>query len=276
MSGKKVWFITGSAGGFASVWTRAALERGDKVVAADRNFEALQGLVETYGDAVLPLQLDVTDRDAVFRAMDEAHGHFGRLDVILNAAGYGLMAAVEEADVAEVRANFETNFFGTLSVIQAAIPILRAQGGGHILPVSSIGGVITFPIMGLYQATKFAVEGLAETLAIEVAEFGIKVTIIEPSAFATPFVSASTNIQTMPEYDGLRAGLYEVFTPEQFGNPAATGNAILKVVDAEKPPLRLILGTVPLPMFRKTYAERLATWEEWAAVSNAAQGQPVA
>jgi NAD(P)-dependent dehydrogenase (short-subunit alcohol dehydrogenase family) len=276
MPGKKVWFITGSAGGFASVWTHAALSRGDKVVAADRNFDALQGLVDTFGDAVLPLQLDVTDRAAVFRAMEEAHGHFGRLDVVLHAAGYGLLAAVEEADVDQVRANFETNFFGTLSVIQAAIPILRAQGGGHILPVSSIGGVVTFPIMGLYQATKFAVEGLAETLATEVAEFGIKVTIIEPSAFATPFVSASTNIQTMPEYDGLRASLYDIFTPEKFGNPAATGDAILKVVDAPNPPLRLILGTVPLPLFRKAYEERLATWEAWSDVSNAAQGQPVA
>jgi NAD(P)-dependent dehydrogenase (short-subunit alcohol dehydrogenase family) len=275
MSKQKVWFITGSAGGLGSVWTKAALKRGDRVVATDLRLKALDGLVDAYADHVLTLQLDVTDRDAVFKAVQKAHQHFGRLDVILSAAGYGLLGAVEEVDLADVRANFETNVFGTLSVIQAALPLLRAQRGGHILPVSSIGGVVTFPIVGLYQATKFAVEGMAETLATEVASFGIKVTLIEPTAFATQFTSASKQSVNMPEYDAMRKSLYDLFTPEMFGDPAATAEAVLKVVDAEEPPLRLLLGSVPLPIIRQVYAQRIATWDKWAEVSNAAQGSAI-
>src|SRR6202790_878279 len=174
------------------------VQRGDKVVATARDPKALNDLAATYGEAVLTLPLDVTDRDAVFKAVNRAHQHFGRLDVILSNAGYGLMGAVEETSLDDARANFEANVLGTLSVIQAALPLLRAQGSGHILPVSSVGGLVTFPLGGIYQATKFAVEGLAQTLAQEVAAFGIKVTLIEPGPFATDFMSESSLKHTAP------------------------------------------------------------------------------
>ena len=190
MTSPKVWFITGASRGFGRVWTEAALKRGDRIAATVRNPETLGELVSAYGDAVLVLPLEVTDRDAVFATIDHAHRHFGRLDVILSNAGYGYMGAIEELEPAQAKANFDTNVFGTLSVIQAALPILRAQGTGHILTVSSIGGVIGFPTGGSYTATKFAVEALSEALAAEVAPFGIKVTIIEPGSFSTEFRSA--------------------------------------------------------------------------------------
>src|SRR5260370_4153967 len=188
------------------------------------------------------------------------------------------MGAIEEVSIQEARANFETNVFGTLSVIQAALPLLRAQGSGHILPVSSAGGIVAFPTGGIYEATKCAVEGLTEALAGEVAGFGIKVTIIEPGTFATEFISASSikSAPVMAEYDAVRKAVFASFKAEMFGDPAATAAAILKVVDADEPPLRLLLGSSLLPRIRQIYAERLDTWEKWAAVSNAAQGSPKA
>ncbi len=273
MSKQKVWFITGASRGFGHRWAEAALKRGDKVAATARDPKALDGLVASYGASVLALPLDVTDQDAVFHAVNQAHRHFGRLDVILSNAGYGLMGAVEEASLDDARANFETNVLGTLSVIQAALPLLRAQGSGHILPVSSVGGLVTFPLGGIYQATKFAVEGLAQTLAQEVAAFGIKVTVIEPGPFATDFMSNSSmkHATPMAEYEPVRQQLATMLTPEMFGDPAATADAIFKAVDADEPPLHLVLGPL-LPMIRQIYAGRLTSWEKWEAVSNAAQG----
>jgi NAD(P)-dependent dehydrogenase (short-subunit alcohol dehydrogenase family) len=215
MSKQKVWFITGASRGFGHRWAEAALKRGDKVAATARDPKALDGLVAIYGNSVLALPLDVTDRGAVFKAVNRAHRHFGRLDVILSNAGYGLMGAIEEASLDDARANFETNVLGTLSVIQAALPLLRAQGSGHILPVSSVGGLVTFPLGGIYQATKFAVEGLAQTLAQEVAAFGIKVTVIEPGPFATDFMSESSmkHAAPMAEYEPVRQQLATMTRP---------------------------------------------------------------
>ncbi|WP_281434838.1 SDR family NAD(P)-dependent oxidoreductase [Rhizobium lusitanum] len=171
------------------------------------------------------------------------------------------------------RAQFETNFFGTLWVVQAALPYLRKQGGGNILITSSIAGIITFPTAGIYNATKWAVEGLGETLASEVAEFGIKVTLIEPGGYDTDWRgSSSTHVPTMAEYAGLRDRLKAAGASRKLGNPAATAEAILQVVDSPAPPLRLFLGEIPLGVAQKQYAERLATWEAWADVSRRAQG----
>jgi NAD(P)-dependent dehydrogenase (short-subunit alcohol dehydrogenase family) len=272
----KVWFVTGASRGFGRIWTEAALRRGDRVAATARDLKALDDLVATYGDSILALSLDVTDRDAVFEAVRQAHRHFGRLDVILCNAGYGYMGAIEEVVTAEAQANFETNVFGTLSVIQAALPLLRAQSSGHILTLSSIGGVIGFPTGGIYVATKFAVEGMTEALAGEVASFGIKVSIIEPGSFATGFRSSIKAAPAMAEYEAVRQAVFSAFKPEMSGDPLATAAAILKVVDADKPPLRLLLGTGPLPMIKKLYEGRLATWDQWAEVSNAAQGDRAA
>jgi NAD(P)-dependent dehydrogenase (short-subunit alcohol dehydrogenase family) len=272
MSSSKVWFITGASRGFGRVWAEAALKRGDRVVAAVRNPSALDELVETYGDAVLVLPLDVTDRDAVFQAVTQAFVHFERLDVILCNAGYGYMGAIEELQPEQVKANFETNVFGTLSVIQAALPILRARGSGHIITVSSIGGVIGFPTGGSYTASKFAIEAMSEALAGEVAPFGIKVTILEPGQFGTNFQSAVQRPPTIEAYDPIRQAIRSSFKPEEVGDPAATAAAIFEAVDAEEPPLRLVLGSSTIPKIRAIYAKRLSNWEKWEAVSNAAQG----
>ena len=160
----KVWFITGTSRGFGREWAQAALERGDKVAATARNVSTLDDLVEKYGDAVLPLALDVTDREAAFAAVQQAHATFGRLDVVINNAGYGHFGFIEEVTEQEARAQIETNVFGALWVTQAALPFLREQGSGHIIQVSSIGGITAFPGIGLYHASKWALEGYSQSL----------------------------------------------------------------------------------------------------------------
>ena len=275
MSQSKVWFITGSGSGFGRIWAEAALKRGDKVAATDRTPQKLSELSGTYGEAVLTQSLDVTDREAAFRTVNEAHGHFGRLDVIVSAAGYGYMGAIEEVDFGDFRKNFETNVFGALSVIQAALSLLRAQRGGHILTVSSIGGIVSSPTGGSYVATKFAVEAMTEALAGEVAPFGVKVTAIEPGPFATNFSLAAQSAPRMAECDAVREATNANFKPEMAGDPQATAAAVLSLVDSDTPPIRLLLGSSPLPLIREVYAKRFETWDEWAEVSNAAQGNPL-
>ncbi len=272
MASSKVWFITGASRGFGRVWTEAALKRGDRVAATARTRGAFDELVKTYGDAILVLPLDVTDRDAVFDAVDHAHRHFKRLDVILCNAGYGYMGSIEELEPAKVKANFDTNVFGTLSVVQAALPILRAQASGHILTLSSIGGIIGFPTGGSYTASKFVIEAMSEALAGEVAAFGIKVTIVEPGSFSTEFRSSTQSAPVIDAYNPIRQAIRSSFKPEESGNPAATAAAIFKAVDADKPPLRLVLGSTTIPKFKAVYQARLNNWTEWEAVSNAAQG----
>lgn len=275
----KVWFITGTSKGFGRVWAEAALERGDRVAATARDASTLDGLVDRYGDLVLPLALDVTDKAAVDRTVAQAHDHFGRLDVVVNNAGYGLFGAVEEVSEAEARAQMETNLFGALWVTQAALPFLRAQRSGHILQVSSIGGVHAFPVLGVYHASKWALEGLSQSLAQEVADFGINVTLIEPGGFSTDWGGASaTRATPMDAYDGARERMFAQFAESgsKPGDPQATGRAILAVVDADAPPLRVFLGATPLEMIKPEYAKRLAEWEAWNDVSVAAQGAPVA
>jgi NAD(P)-dependent dehydrogenase (short-subunit alcohol dehydrogenase family) len=270
---QKVWFITGTSRGFGREWAEAALKRGDLVAATARNTDSLTTLVNTYGDAVLPLQLDVTDRAADFAAIKQAHDRFGRLDIIVNNAGYGLFGTVENLSEEQARAQIETNFFGALWVTQAALPYLREQKSGHILQVSSIGGIAAFPILGLYHASKWALEGMSEALAQEVASFGIHVTLIEPGGFSTDWSgSSSVQVQPGPEYAFLVEGLKARRAQSPGGDPAATQKAILTLVDTPNPPLRLFLGTSPLAIARSLYEQRLKTWEQWSEVSKEAQG----
>ena len=269
----KVWFITGTSRGFGRVWAQAALARGDKVAATARDVKTLAPLSERYGERVAAIALDVTDRAAVFRAVAEAQQRFGRLDVAINNAGYGLFGAIEEISEANARAQIETNLFGALWVTQAVLPIMRAQGAGHILQVSSIGGVSAFPTVGMYHASKWGLEGFSQSLAQEVAPLGIKVTLVEPGGYATDWGGASaTRSAELPAYAGARAAVAAMrsnFTP---GDPEATAAAILTVVDAAEPPLRIFLGTTGLPMARTEFAKRLQVWEQWNEVSVAAQG----
>src|SRR4051812_4161364 len=183
----KVWFITGASRGFGRVWTEAALKRGDKVAATARSLASIAHFKDEYGANVLTLELDVTKPDQVKEAVTQAHAHFGRLDIVLNNAGYSLVGTIEEASADEIRALYETNVIGPVSVIQAALPLLRKQGFGHILGTSSNLGHVTLPVIGYYCSSKWAFEAIHESLAAEVAAFGIKVTIIEPGAYATEF-----------------------------------------------------------------------------------------
>jgi NAD(P)-dependent dehydrogenase (short-subunit alcohol dehydrogenase family) len=269
----KVWFITGTSKGFGRVWAEAALARGDRVAATARNVKTLAPLVERYRDQVAAITLDVTDRTAVGAAITAAHARFGRLDVVVNNAGYGLFGTIEEVSEAAAREQIETNLFGALWVTQAALPILRAQGSGHIIQVSSIGGVNAFPTVGLYHASKWGLEGFSQSLAAEVAAFGIKVTLVEPGGYATDWGGPSAKRATqMPAYDGARAAIAAFRSNNVPGDPQATGPAILKLVDAKDPPLRIFFGTVGLPLTRAEYAKRIETWEKWNELSAEAQG----
>jgi NAD(P)-dependent dehydrogenase (short-subunit alcohol dehydrogenase family) len=269
----KVWFITGTSKGFGRVWAEAALARGDRVAATARNVKALEPLVERYGDRVAAIPLDVTDRAAVFNAVSQARDRFGRIDIAINNAGFGLFGAIEEISEADARDQVETNVFGALWVTQAVLPIMRAQKSGHILQVSSIGGVNAFPTIGLYHASKWALEGFSQSLAAEVAGFGIKVTLIEPAGYATDWGGASAkHAAPLAAYENARSAIVAWRNSNIPGDPEATGAAILKVVDAKDPPLRLFLGTVGLPMIKAEYAKRIETWEKWNDVSVEAQG----
>jgi NAD(P)-dependent dehydrogenase (short-subunit alcohol dehydrogenase family) len=274
----KTWFITGASRGLGREWTIAALDRGDSVAATARDTATLDDLVKRFGDRILPLRLDVTDREADFAAVRRAHEHFGRLDVVVNNAGYGQFGMIEEITEQEARAQFETNLFGVLWVTQAALPFLRAQRSGHILQVSSIGGISAMANIGIYNASKWALEGLSQALAQEVADFGIKVTIIEPGGYATDWHGSSAKHATRnPAYDEARERVpgggqrpaRRGFTP---GDPVASRRAVLAVVEAENPPLRLFLGEAPLSIATRDYESRLASWREWQPLAVAAHG----
>ncbi len=270
----KVWFITGTSKGFGRTWAEAALARGDRVAATARDVKTLAPLVERYRDQVAAFTLDVTDKEAVGAVIAQAHRRFGRLDVVVNNAGYGLFGAIEEISEAEARDQIETNLFGALWVTQAALPIMRAQGSGHIIQVSSIGGVNAFATLGLYHASKWGLEGFSQSLAAEVAGLGIKVTLIEPGGYATDWGGPSAKrANPLPAYDGARAAIAGWRSSNIPGDPDATGAAILKVVDAKEPPLRIFFGSGGLPLTRAEYERRIATWEEWNAVSVEAQGE---
>lgn len=269
----KTIFITGASRGFGKIWAEAFLKRGDNVIATARDLATLDDLVASYGNAILPLQLDVNDRAADFAAVEKAKKHFGTIDVLINNAGYGLFGAIEETSEAEARQQIETNVFGLLWLTQAVLPVMREQGHGHIIQVSSVLGITTLPVLGIYNASKFAVEGLSETLASEVAGFGIKVSLIEPNGFSTDWAGASSaQTQSIAAYDGVKAAFQAGLTYDAFGKPEATVDAVLKLVDSANPPLRLFLGKVALPWAKQVYADKLATWEEWAEVSAAAHG----
>ena len=272
---KKVWFITGTSRGFGRQWALAALQRGDLVAATARDISSLNQLVETYGSAVLPLQLDVTDQEASSHAITQTYSTFGQLDVVVNNAGYGLVGAIEEVSEAQARQQMDTNFFGALWITQAALPYMRKQGHGHIIQVSSTGGIRALPGIGLYNASKWALEAISEALAQEVADFGIHVTLVEPGPYATDWGGSSLVwSEAHPAYALLREGLQEEAPPDAPlpGDPAATSQAILALVDAPTPPLRLLLGARALHITRTLYEQRLKTWEQWDDLSRAAQG----
>lgn len=273
MPQQKTWFITGTSRGFGREWTIAALERGDRVAATARDVSTLDDLVERFGDAILPIHLDVTDRDADFAAIAAAHERFGRLDVVVNNAGYGMFGMIEELSETEFRDQLETNVFGAMWITQAALPILREQGSGHIIQVSSIGGVNAFVNIGAYHASKWALEGFSQSLAQEVKGFGIAVTLVEPQGFSTDWGGASSVHATpIAAYDDLRERRAAQRDAMPKGDPTASATAILRIVDADEPPLRVFFGGVGLPMTKAEYARRIELWEQWNDVAVLAEG----
>lgn len=269
----KTLLITGASRGFGKLWAEAFLKRGDKVIATARDTADLKELESRFGNNVLPLQLDVTNREDCFEVVSKAVSHFGKIDVLINNAGYGLFGAVEETSEQEARGQMETNFFGTLWMTQAVLPRMRKQQSGHIIQVSSYLGLVTLPVLGLYNASKFAVEGLSETLAAEVKDFGIHVTLIEPNGYSTDWSGASAfRTEPIDAYNPIKEAFQKGANPDSFGKPEATAESVLKLVDSSNPPLRLLFGKIAYPAVKRVYEDRLASFEEWQAESIAAHG----
>ncbi|MFZ2511310.1 MAG: SDR family NAD(P)-dependent oxidoreductase [Gordonia sp. (in: high G+C Gram-positive bacteria)] len=272
----RTWFITGAGRGLGREFTRAALESGDHVAATARDVAALDDLVAEFGDRLVPIRLDVTDRAAVHAAVAEAHRALGRLDVVINNAGYGLFGAVEEISEDQLRAQLEVNLFGPFHVCQAVAPILREQNGGHIIQISTVGGVLAFPNLGGYHASKWALEGMTESLAAELAPFGVRVTLVEPGPYGTEWSGASAVHATeQPQYQPMRTAIAERaarFPADWDGEPAAAGRAMVDLVDAQEPPLRVFFGVMPAALVPDAYVRRLELWEQWRPLSVQANG----
>ena len=269
----KGWFITGASRGFGRIWAQAALERGDRVVVTARDAASIADFTSAFPDHALAVQLDVTDVAAVGRAVSLADEFLGSIDVVVNNAGFGLFGMIEEVSEEQVRQQFETNVFGALWVTQAVLPILRRQGSGHIVQVSSIGGVHAFPGIGIYNASKWALEAFSQALSAEVAGFGIKVTLVEPTGYATDWAFGSAmRAEPNPAYEPVReaalAARAKVIADR--GDPEATAPVVLALVDMPEPPLRLFLGEGPFEMIQAEYAARLAEWKEYADLSRSA------
>lgn len=270
----KTWLITGTSKGFGRAWTKAALSRGDRVAATVRNLRDLDDLVELYGEQIFPIRLDVSSSQNCFQAVNIAFEHFSMIDVIVNNAGYGLDGAVEEISEQEARAIMDTNFFGALWVTQAALPYLRKQGHGHILQVASLGGQVGFPGAGLYCASKWALEGMSESLSKEVKPFGINVTIIEPGGFDTEWSKGSMrHAKELPVYHQEREQRPVRNESVTAGDPRASAKALFAVVESDTPPLRLLLGTFAVTMMPEVYAQRLQEWKAWEELSVQAEGK---
>jgi NAD(P)-dependent dehydrogenase (short-subunit alcohol dehydrogenase family) len=265
----KNWLITGTSKGFGREWAEAALARGDRVAATARNVDSLRSLVDQYGDAVLPLRLDVTDRAAATDAVRRAAAELGTLDVLVNNAGYGHFGMVEELTEEEVRAELDTNFLGTLWLTQAALPIMRRQGHGRIIQVTSEGGIRAFPGIGAYHASKWAVEGLSQSLRQEVASFGIDVICLEPGPYRTDFAGGSVRqSEPNPDYHGVREATRIEW---DLGDPRATREPLLELADTDDPPQRVFFGK-SFAAVETEYQERLAVWRKWEPLALAAFG----
>lgn len=273
----KGWLITGSARGFGRVWARAALERGDRVVLTARDLGSVADLVDEFPSTALALAYDVTDRARAFEVAAAAKEYLDSIDVVVNNAGYGLFGMIEEISEEQAREQFETNVFGALWLTQAVLPHLREQRGGHVVQVSSIGGVHAFPGLGIYNASKWALEAFSQALAGEVSGFGVHVTLVEPTGYATDWAfSSAVRCEPMAEYEDFREAMLaaRAKVAADRGDPQATAPVILELVDMEQPPLRLFLGNGPLDIIQEEYAKRLAEWTAYDELSRSAHRLP--
>jgi len=272
---QQVWFITGSSRGFGRALVQAVLEAGDLVVATARRPEQLAEFTRQYGDRVLPLALDVTDEAAVRDAVSAAAERFGRLDVVVNNAGYANVAPIETGDEVDFRTQFETNFWGVYNVSKAVIPQLRAQGGGTIVQFSSVGGRVGgSPGIASYQAAKFAVDGFSRVLAVETAPFGVRVMVVEPSGFATDWAGSSMTINDIPaDYDATIGAMHRrmrATTAGPAGDPLRAAEIIVQAVKRDDPPSHLLLGVTAVEMALDYSRRQLAEATAWESVSRSA------
>ena len=267
----KVWFITGSSRGLGRSLTEAVLASGDKVAATARNPETLKDLVEKYPGLIYPVKLDVTQYDDVYRAVADVAAHFGRIDVLVNNAGFGITGAAEAYTDEQVRSQLETNLYAPIEITRAVLPYMRKQRFGRILQISSIGGRVGNPGVSIYQAAKFGLGGFSEALAKEVAPLGIKVTCVEPGGFRTDWAGASMTYA--PKVEGyettvdLRA---QLFTSGKFipmGDPEKAAMVIIRLAENPEPPVHLVLGSEAIGMLKQANAARQTEMEKWLPVS---------
>jgi NAD(P)-dependent dehydrogenase (short-subunit alcohol dehydrogenase family) len=270
-----VWFITGCSTGFGRELAKLTLARGYRTVVTARDPQKIQDITAGHEGRGLALQLDVTDAAQVADAVKKAEAAFGRIDVLVNNAGFGYLAAVEESEESEVRAMFETNFFGLDRMTRAVLPGMRQRRHGHIVNISSIGGLVAFPGVGFYNATKFAVEGLSEALAKEIAPLGIRVLLVEPGPFRTDWAGRSIKQVRRPIADyaetaGANQRNISGYSGNQPGDPARAAEAIVKAVESPNPPLRLVLGRVALQHARAKLDLLRRDFDAWEETSLAA------
>ncbi|NLS17581.1 SDR family NAD(P)-dependent oxidoreductase [Rhizobium sp. P40RR-XXII] len=269
---RSIWLITGASSGLGRAIAEVALEAGDIAIATARDPETIRELVERFPDRVVAARLDVTDRATIEQVIGEAERRFGRIDVLVNAAGYGYLAAIEEGEDVAIRAQFETNVFGLLDVTKAVLPGMRARRRGCIVNLSSLGGLVAFAATGYYHATKFAVEALSESLSYEVGPLGIKVLIVEPGAFRTDWAGRSmiespVIIDGYAETAGKRRSATRAVSGLQPGDPRKAAQAILNAVKTEQTPLRLLLGTSALKVAKARLETLKAEFEALAEVT---------
>ncbi len=266
------WLITGCSTGIGREIARAALEAGHSVAVTARNVDAVADFVDQFGDRALALPLDVTNRDQITAVVGDVEKAFGGIDVLVNNAGYGYMAAVEEGEDAEVRKLFDTNYFGVVDTLKAVLPGMRARRSGHVINISSMTGLVANPPNAYYSSTKFALEALTEALAKEVGPLGIKVTAIEPGAFRTDWAARSMQESSTPigDYDdnvGARKTLIKQFADHLPGDPRKVAEAVLMVAGLDEPPLRLLLGRDVLAAVREKIADLTASINHWESVT---------
>ena len=267
-----VWFITGCSTGFGREIALAVLARGWRAVVTARDASKVADLAHGREDRALALALDVDDSAQIERAVAQAEAKFGRIDVLVNNAGYGYLAAIEEGEAADIRAMFDTNVFGLIAMTQAVLPVMRRQRRGHVVNLSSIGGLTSFAATGFYHATKYAVEGLSESLALEVAPLGIHVTIVEPGPFRTDFAGRSIkqSATRIADYDataGERRRQTEARHGNQQGDPVRAAEAIIAAVESPEPPLHLLLGKPALDLARKKLEALRKDFDAWEATT---------
>ncbi|OZI05305.1 short-chain dehydrogenase/reductase [Siphonobacter sp. BAB-5385] len=267
-----VWFITGCSSGFGQEIARQLLEKGEQVVATARRVETLQELGES--ENLLTLSLDITDLEAINSAVSSAHERFGRIDVLINNAGYGLGGGLEEVSQEELRTQFDTNVFGTINVTKAVLPLMREQKKGYIQVLSSIAGLVSTPGLSMYNGSKYALEGIFESVAQEIRPFGIKVTIIEPGPFRTEFAGSSIKIaEPLPEYAetaGKIRDYFEKTNGKQVGDPVKAAEILIGLADREEPPLRLQLGAWAVERYQQKLENELKHSKAWEDISRSA------